>query len=163
MATDIYYTLLTAAQATIQGLGLTGLPSASPLPSAQVYLRKLNIDRDDVLPAVFVAPSEDAEQVIELSFEDPAGVGVDYSVGLVIVAADNQDLTGNLKTYLRWREQIRRAFQSATVGALESWPDGLYDASPRLWTPLDRERWHADNLACLGMTAVFSVSEQRTN
>ena len=43
---------------------------------------------------------------------------VHYPVMVTILAADNQDLTTNQEQYLKWREQINRAFRNQGLSAV---------------------------------------------
>lgn len=155
---DLYEPILVAAQAIVANLTLTGLDPANvrglemPVVRAQI----------DATPCVLIAPSETAERVIPLSFEDQSAFQVDFSVDIVIVARDNQDFRNNRATYLGWRSQIEVAFQPATYpSAPTSLPLGQWDTTIRPWQPVSRALLQK-NYAYLGSTIVFSAVRARS-
>jgi len=138
----VHHRCLAAVQSKVRALGLAGLDADS------VLVRKLPIDRglgpQVSLPAVLVTPERETM---------PPGAGVNlrddvgYAVAVTLVDRDNQEpsLSANLNQYLRWREQIARAFRhqrlpgvpeivtctvepAGVVGA-DAWAKNLYVSS----------------------------------
>ena len=154
MATGIYYSILEAVRDKVRTLTLDGIQPAD------VKIRKLPKATEslDGLPCVVVAPGEDPELLTPHSFEDDASYEVAYSVDVVCVADDDADFVTNIDRYFRWREQVRRAFQSPR---LEDVP-AVFDTRLKPLAPLDRQLLN-NNYAYTGITVRFHASEQRTN
>lgn len=132
MATGVHNSILTAARTILAGLTLSGIDAAN------VKIRKLPSVREviDTLPCVLVSPSDTPERIEPLSFEDGAKHRVVYAVDVVVVAADSADFSTNLSTYLRWREQVRRALDQPTLAAVAP----VFDVDVEPFSPLDREQ-----------------------
>jgi hypothetical protein len=107
---SVHYRALLAAQARIQSLSLEGISSA------HIIVRKLATDKDIGSGLAVEYP---AIVLAQLGIENqPPGGGtnlrddVEYPVLIAILAADNRDLVANQGRYLKWREQINRAFRN---------------------------------------------------
>lgn len=116
-ATSVHYRCLTAVQARIIAASLSGMTAAN------VKVRKLPSDRgmdsDDgtySYPAVIVSSMgiENQQAGSGTNIRDD----VDYPVIVSILAADNQDLYTNHEKYLKWREQINRAFRQQRLSGV---------------------------------------------
>ena len=110
---SVHYRCATAIQALIQSLGLTSIDSAN------IIVRKLDSDRgvDDgtySLPMIVVSTIGLEQNQPATNERDDVG----YPVMVTILAADNQDLSTNHDKYLRWREQIARAFRNQNLSAV---------------------------------------------
>ena len=107
--TSVHYRCLTSIQARIQLLELTGVDSDS------VVIRKLNSTRgtDDgsglAFPLVVISPlgAETISQNMGTNKRDDVG----YPTLVSFLSADNQDLVTNQERYLKWREDVSRAFR----------------------------------------------------
>jgi len=152
MATDVYFSILEQAQAVVAGLGLEGITGSN------VKLRMLPVAREvlDTVPCVIVCPSEGAEEVEPLSFEDDAAFEVTYGVDVVQVEANNADFSTNLEDYLRAREQRRRAFHEQLLQNV----DQVFRVRMRPWAPLDRSKL-SQLYSYSGFTLLFSTVEPR--
>jgi hypothetical protein len=114
----VLYRCLTAVQARIQGLGLSGIANAS------VVIRQAPLDRhfksgDLVLPGVVLAPvlTEQMNTTAGTNTRDDVG----YPIGCFILAAGNQAIAPTAAHY-KWREQIARAFRNQKLpGVSEVW------------------------------------------
>lgn len=124
-----YYSILSSVATAIQGLGLTDWNGkAVPVVVQKIFSRRRKVD---VTPSMFVSRAQRPERVQPLVFGDT--VWVWYPVLISTVAAGNYDLVSQLDFYLSWRQQLRRAFQSATLSGVSAvWdtnmlPDSLLD------------------------------------
>ncbi len=139
----VYYQALLAVQSAIRSIGLTGIGAVSPLPAAQVYLRKLPADRTLTLPCVIVSlvPVPEGVETRVMPADD-----LGYPVYVAIVVANNQDLTVQ-EPELRWREQIRQKFHQKRPAEVIS---GLtVPLKICLWEPapvLDLDLFKSENL-----------------
>jgi hypothetical protein len=129
MTSSVLYGVLEDIQATIQGAGLSGLPSSN------VVIDKAPADRNRTLPAVVIAPLEER---IDRNAGPTQRDDVGYQVGVYIVAADNQDQSANYQQYLNWRQNIRRLFHNKRIGSnstasLISFVKPLAVAHPAAW------------------------------
>lgn len=106
---SVHFRAMQAVEAKIKLLDLDGLTT--------VITRKLPTDRgigdtgaDIPLPAVVISTMgiEAQPQNQGTNQRDD----VDYPVNVTILAADNGDLVTNQARYLKWREQINRAFRN---------------------------------------------------
>jgi len=150
VATGVHNAILTAVRNEVAALALAGLAAAN------VKVRKLPTVREeiDTLPCVLVAPAEEPERVEPLSFDPPALWRVVYAVDVVIVAADNADFSTNLDTYLRWREQVRRALATPRLAGVPQ----VFDVDVETLAPLDRGRL-PELYAFSGLSFRFHVAE----
>lgn len=100
MSTSLQIRCLEAVQSEIQGLALSGLPSA------QVYAKKLPTDRDVTLPAVVCSLPGHAPEQLAGGLNQREDVG--YPVLVTLIVAENQDLAINADadTHALWREKI---------------------------------------------------------
>lgn len=115
MADAIHFSALQGVQAVIQGLDLTGLPEASPLPDERVYLRKLPAEwRGLILPCVVVSlvPLPELNPGTLTQSEDYG-----YPCLVTVIVPNNQDLT-LVEAELKWRERVKQAFQRKRPAAL---------------------------------------------
>lgn len=116
MANAVHYQCLTGIQTVIQGLALTGLSGATPLPNDRVYMRKLPTERQLTLPCVVVSLVPMPE-TLEGTLNNSDDYG--YPCCVTIIAANNQDLTVE-EPELKWREQIKQAFNNKRPAALQT-------------------------------------------
>jgi hypothetical protein len=153
MPESVYNSILEAVRDKLQTLTLDGIESVD------VKIRKLPKATEslDSLPCVVVAPSEEPEVVEDLSFEDDAAHEVIYSVDIVCIADDDADFVTNLDRYLRWREQVRRAFQPPLLAAVAS----VFTTEILPFSPLDRQLLNA-NYAYTGIAVRFHAVEPET-
>lgn len=151
MSNDIYNSILDASAGTVQGLFLVDLNPVN------IKVRKLPKATEslDSLPLVVIAPSETPEEITRFSFEDDKSVQVVYSTDIVIIAADNRDFSSNIRKYLRWREQIRRAFQVQTISGVPS----VFQIDIRPFSPLNRSMLNK-MYAYSGLSLRLSSAEQ---
>jgi hypothetical protein len=104
MPNAIWTDLLTTTQTIIRGLGLT-YAGGTPLPSGQVYARRVLTDRRTVLPFVMVTLGAESEAVESLT---TATRRITYPVLVVHAFASNQDHT-LIDDPLAWRQAITDA------------------------------------------------------
>jgi hypothetical protein len=149
-AQSIYNSILTAVQQAVEGLTLE--LGAATLP---VVIRKLPKVQEplDTVPCVLVVPAA-PEQVEVANFEGL--VYVWYTVGVVVVAANNQDFSSNLDSYLSWREQIRRLFQAPSLPGVSQ----VWDTEVHPEPVIDPEAVNAD-YDYSGLTLRFRTVEPR--
>lgn len=95
---------LDAVQARIQGLALSGIPSA------QVYVRKVPWTRETTFPCVQIAPigAEKIPRAGGTNLRDD----IEYPVLVVIVDKDDQKQQTNRDRDLLWRQRIIKAFRN---------------------------------------------------
>ena len=111
---SIHYRLMLAIQSRLQSLTFAAMTSpAGSIGSADIVVKKIAIDRESHIPdkpCIIIAPvnRERINHAGGTNLRDE----VSYPVGVVIVAADNQQLTTNHAVFLKWREQIVRALES---------------------------------------------------
>lgn len=108
---SVHYRCLVAAQAKIQSLNLEGIESRS------IRFRKFPIitdfkgnSRDYNLPALILCPFGQETVTPATNSRDD----ISYPVTLSLIVSDEaktRDLEENISTYLKWREQIERAFR----------------------------------------------------
>lgn len=149
-AASIYNSILAAVQQDVAGLTLELGPTVLP-----VVIRKLPKAQEplDTVPCVLICPDA-PEQVEVANFEGL--VYVWYTVGVIVVAANNQDFATNLDTYLSWREQIRRLFQAPTLAGVSS----VWDTEIHPEAVIDPEGVN-DNYDYSGLTIRFRTVEPR--
>jgi len=108
---SIHLQLLTAIAEAIQDLLLSGVGGVSPLPPAQVYVKKLPTDRASagiLLPAIVVSLVPLPEKFATvMNAADDYG----YPCLVTIIAANNQDLSVS-DDELLWRQTIRNYFHN---------------------------------------------------
>jgi hypothetical protein len=153
VSTGIYNSILEAVRDKLKTLTLAGID-----PETGIKVRKLPKATEslDSLPCVIIAPAEEPEEVEPLSAEDDAAMEVVYSVDVVAIADDDADFSTNLDRYLRWREQVRLAFQPPRLAAVAA----VFDTDILPFSPLDRQLLNA-NYAYTGHTIRFHAAEQR--
>ena len=154
---SIWLTLAQFTQTSIQALGLQ-LPDNSPLPNTQVYLRRLVVDRDLVLPCIQVALG-DREEELDGSVED---LEVRYPIAVAFIMATNQDYT-LIDVDLPWREAIMDAFADMTAVNI-SIPNAnvsSLEIEPLAVTDLDA--WRNQNVVMGGMIFNYRVNRLRKN
>lgn len=87
----------------------TRILSLSLVSSSNVVVRKASWDRDVPKPGIIISPVREAMNPAAGTNErDDVGHGVQ----VVLVRSSNENLTLNLPTFTKWREQIRRAFHN---------------------------------------------------
>jgi hypothetical protein len=134
MANAIYHEVLLRAQAVLQALTFD-----PPLTAGQILVRKLPAVRDqlDVLPCIILCTAEEGELQRPLSFRY---YDVIYAVQLTIVQKHAEDVVANHDRILRWREQLRAAFQHAALAGVPSvWATRFEPEAP-----LDRRKLARD-------------------
>ena len=119
MADAVFWQLLASVQTRIRALTIV-TESGDTVPAfkdAAVVIRKKPYDDDDAkhdrseeTPGVLIAPLE--------AISDPmAGTNArddtDYVISVQIIARDSSFREENMKTFLKWQQQIRKLFQSA--------------------------------------------------
>ena len=154
---SIWFTLTEFTQTQIQALGLQ-LPDASPLPDAQVYLRRLVVDRDIVLPCIQVAPG-DREEELDGSTED---LEVRFPVAVAFIVAVNQDYT-LVDVDLPWREAIMDAFADQTPVKITLPDANVSDLQIEPLAVTDMDAWRNQNLVMGGMLFNYRVNRIRKN
>lgn len=103
MADSVYKQIIDATVARIQALTMSGISTAN------IVARKTPIDRNLTKPCIIVYPVTERQ---------PPNGGTNardetiYGVGIVAIAAGNQDPTTNLERLLKWRQQIRLALHN---------------------------------------------------
>jgi hypothetical protein len=105
---SVFYNLLTAAQATVQGLNLTWGQSVVQVEVSEQPLNRDGMDPSP-LPVIWITLAADGEEVEQAA--TGGLVDTTYPVEITIVAAGNASFEANLSTYLDWREAMRLAFQ----------------------------------------------------
>ncbi len=95
---------LTGVQSRIQGLSLLDIPNAN------IVIHKAAEESKVPKPAVIISPAGPETMVPTAGTNVRDDVG--YPVFVGIVAADNRDQTTDRAKYLKWREQIARAFRN---------------------------------------------------
>lgn len=150
-----YYSILTAAQGAIQGLGLTDWNNnAVPVVVRKISSYRQVVDAANPPPVIYVARAKKPERIEPKVFGDT--VWAWYPVLISTLAGGNQDLNTRIDFYLSWRQQLRRAFQGPTLtGVTAVWdtnmlPDTLLDEGAI------RKNWDVELL-----TVEFRTSEQR--
>lgn len=109
----VYEQCLNAVLAKIQGLGLSGIDSAS------IVRRKVPWDRRITLPGIIVSPPRDTIQPVTSGQNDIA-----FDCLVTFVRTSNEDLTANLGTHLSHRQTVSDAFQPVSgQAALAGVPD----------------------------------------
>lgn len=110
----IHERLMSAIQSRLQGLTFAAMTSpAGSISSSDIVIKKVAIDREGHIPnkpCIIIAPvnREKINHAGGTNIRDE----VSYPVGVVIVAADNQQLTTNRAVFLKWREQVVRALEN---------------------------------------------------
>lgn len=102
---SVFEKCLSAAASIVQATALAGFNPTS------VVRRKLPWDRNTPHPGIFVCPAPETVDLNGALLVANSGTVIGYAVQIVVIAASNQDLAGNLGRWLRWREQLRRAFE----------------------------------------------------
>lgn len=113
-AEAIHYRLMLAIQSRLQSLTFPALTSpVGTISSSDIVVRKIPIDQEGHLPdkpCIVIAP------VNREKFNHAGGTNlrdeVSYPVGVVLVTADNRQLTKDMPQVLKIREQIVRALES---------------------------------------------------
>lgn len=95
---------LTGVQSRIQGLSLLDIPNANIIVQKKADEKKVS------LPAILISTGGPETMVPTAGTNVRDDIG--YPVFVGIVAADNQDQTKDRAKYLKWREQIARAFRN---------------------------------------------------
>lgn len=89
--------------ALIQALALSGVSSSS------IVFRKVPYDRQLTKPCIIVCPGpENLNAQAGSNIRDD----IDYRFVISFTRASNEDLTDELNTWLRWREQVRSAIHN---------------------------------------------------
>jgi hypothetical protein len=112
---SVWHRCLLAVQTQIKSLNLADIDASS------VVVQKVPWARDFTngvhsFPGVVICPwhAEDMNPLAGTNRRDDVG----YPVLVSIVAKDNQDLTGNLSSYLLWREKIARHFRNQRLAGV---------------------------------------------
>ena len=95
---------LTGVQSRIQGLSLLSIPNAN------IIIHKAAEESKVKKPGVVISPAGVETMVPTAGTNTRDDVG--YPVFVGIVAADNRDQSINRAKYLKWRQQIARAFRN---------------------------------------------------
>lgn len=141
--TSVHYRCMTAAQSRIQGLLLDGISNSD------IIVRKMGTDRNIGVefitryPAIILSSNgiEDQPPNAGTNIRDDVG----YPVICSVIAKDQVELEKNHEKYLKWREQINRAFrgqrlpgvseiyigrvQPAQIADIPSWLAGKFHTS----------------------------------
>lgn len=149
---SVLYRILTAVQARVQGLALTGVTSSN------IVVRKVPTDRGVTLPGIIICPIKEST---------PANEGVQalddvlYPVLIVCSESDNQEstLAANMNRHTLWRQTIRRAFSSnpRLTGVSE-----VINASVEPSDLCSFEAWNKNKWAS-GLIVRFRARETRIN
>jgi hypothetical protein len=147
---SVYEDVLTAVKNRIISIGLDGISASN------VTIRMLpKIDETiDPLPSILVSPIV-PESYPYGFFHD--SVIVRYAADIVIVAANNNDLSTNLGAYLQWRESLRRKFQTAKEANIP----GVFNATVSPMVMFDRAAL-AGQYAYMGFRLAVEVVEDKT-
>ena len=151
MPDAIHEQCISAVKTVIQGLDLDGIPDA------QIYDRKLIIDRELTLPCVIISPEGVEQDLGGTNERDDWG----YPVPLVYVDADNQDLADTAlkrKRMLLWRQRLRRAFHNKRLSAVSE----VYVCRVEPNVIIDQTAWLERNKVVGGMTIRCVTREVRT-
>lgn len=117
--------ILTACTAIVQGLTLTGLPTANVSSRFVATLHEGFLA--DALPAVLICPDDTGEEPSGETFE--AELDWKYRVYVVIVPRNNQDMQSNRNQYLGWRQQIRGSALAGSGGLTTP----MLPGAPNVW------------------------------
>lgn len=106
---SVWHRCLLAVQTQIKALDLDDVAAASVVVQKVPWARDFS-NGARTFPGIVICPwqTEDMNPLAGTNRRDDVG----YPVLVSIVARDNQDLTGNLATYLLWREKIARHFRN---------------------------------------------------
>lgn len=114
---SVHYQCMTAVQARIRALSLTGIVNASvvvkKLPHSKIWQASDGI----ALPAVIITPQrEQMPPRAGVTAKDDIG----YGVLVTIVDSDNQErtLAANHNKYLVWRQKIAKAFRNQRLSGV---------------------------------------------
>lgn len=158
--TAVYEQILTAVQAAVQNLDLTGVSDSN------VMLLKVPTDRIRDLPstrfpAVIVAPTESIRYDAGTNRRDD----IIYPVLVAAVAADNQDQTSLRARYLKWSQDVRRRFHLPAQGTVEDPFASITEVVSCEVDPrpvVDPPNWIAANLWVSGWVLRVRTRESRT-
>ena len=108
-ADSILYQALGAIQARIQTLGLSPIPgdSVRALRHDEVLIGKVAFLEKRPAPCVVVYPA--GSEVLDPLAGTNESDDILYPINVLIVDTDNQHLTANMRTYYKWRQDIRQA------------------------------------------------------
>jgi hypothetical protein len=134
VADAVYYEVLLKAQAVLQAVTFD-----PPLADTSILVRKLPAVRDqlDVLPCLILCTAEEGETETPVA---SCAYDVVYPVQVTIVQKHGEDVTANHDRVLRWREQVRKAFQPTTLAGVPSVWNTEFVSNP----PLDRRKLPRD-------------------
>lgn len=112
----VYYRILTAVQATIQGLGLSGISSANII-AKKLPLVRVFADNSLSLPGVLITPQREQITGRGTNLRDD----IVYGVLVTFLETDNQEktLAANLSRHLQWRETVAGAFRSQRLNGVD--------------------------------------------
>lgn len=117
----VIWRAMLAAQARIQGMALSGIVNGSIVIQKEPWERAFGSDRigQYALPGIIICPFGKEQMLPTEGTNVRDDVG--YPILVSILASNNQDLsTNNQPLYLKWREQIARAFRNQRLpGILE--------------------------------------------
>lgn len=150
-----YYSILTAVQSVINGLGLVDWNNnAVPVVVRKKPAFRQKVDSANPPPVIYVSRARKPERIEPKVFGDT--VWAVYPVLISTLASGNQDLNAHIDFYLAWRQQLRRAFQGPQLSGASA----VWDTNMLPETLLDEaaisKNWDVELL-----TVEFRTSEQR--
>lgn len=168
MADAIYWQLLESVQTGIRDALTFSTESgdtAPPPKDAAVVIRKLPFtdndmkhDRSEDLPGIIISP---------VGAESPPNEGTNrrddtwYKILVQIIDNDPTYKTENLKSYLKWQQQIRKYFQSAERSDVQS-DDGYANFGfVTSQDVVDPKLYPLHKLFVGGLSLIFGVRETR--
>lgn len=168
MADAIYWQLLESVQSGIRTALTFSTESGDtvhPIKDAAVVIRKLPFrddddtnDRSEDTPGVIISP---------VGATSPPDEGTNrrddtwYRILVQIIDHDPTDDTENLKTYLKWQQQIRKYFQSDARDDVQS-ADGFANFGfVTSQDVMDNRLYAVHKLFVCGLELIFGVRETR--
>ena len=108
-ADSILYQALVAIQARIQTMSLSPIPgdSVRALRQDEILIGKVAFLEKRPAPCVVIYPS--GSEVLDPLAGTNESDDIWYPVNVLIIDTDNQHLTANMRTYYKWRQDIRQA------------------------------------------------------
>lgn len=104
---SVFEKCLNACYTIVAGVSLSGFNPAN------INIQKLPWDRSLAHPGIVVCPTPESIDSAGQLIVTNRGTVIGYGVSVACIQSANQDQSSNLSRWLRWREQLRRAFEDS--------------------------------------------------
>lgn len=138
----IMWQCLNAIQARLQGMTFSAeaSDSATTIQSGSIMVGKLTWPKYVEKPGILITPygAETMHREAGTNIRDD----VDYSILVQIMDRDGHDMDENLQTFLKWREQIAKAFRNQNLVGVSAADVYLVYVTPA--AILDKKTWESE-------------------